>query len=150
MGVFGADVNPNAICVFPEHFGKNDALNAMVDAVASTDSVTDGEALRLAVYDREDVMSTGIGQGVAIPHVRIDEVIAPTVGVGISAKGIDFDTLDNEPVHIVVLFAMPSGSQKDYLGLLAKVMMALKVPGFTDKLLACSTPADVAAVLNAG
>ena len=149
MGIFGAQIDPVAIRIFPEGFGKHDAIDAIVDAVNGTGVVSDVEALRQAVYDREAVMSTGIGQGIAIPHARIDEVASPTIGVGVSASGIDFDTLDNEPVHIVVLFAMPSGSQKDYLGLLAKVMMALKVPGTRDTLLSCATADEAAVVLNA-
>lgn len=150
VGVFGANVDPKAVCIFPEGFSKNEALDSMVDAINTTGAVTDVEALRKAVYDREAVMSTGIGQGVAIPHVRIDEVEEPAIGVGISAKGVDFDTLDNEPVHIIVLFAMPSGSQKDYLGLLAKVMMGLKLPGFQEKLLSCKSPDEAVAMLNEG
>jgi len=150
MGAFGADIPKEAVRVFGPEVDKHDVLDAMVRSIADTGVVKDVEALRRAVYDREAVMSTGIGQGIAIPHVRIDAVTAPAVGVGVSNSGIDFDTLDNEPVHILVLFAMPSGSQKEYLGLLAKVMTALKQPGFRDKLLACSDTDELVAVLNEG
>lgn len=148
MGVFGSQIDERAVRVFPAGVSKHDAIEAMVDAIVGTGSVRDTEAFRRAVYDRESIMSTGIGQGVAIPHVRIPEVAIPTIGVGVSNKGIDFDTLDNEPVHVIVLFAMPSGSQKDYLGLLAKVMLALKTPGFRETLLNCASPQEVTAVLN--
>lgn len=148
MSVFGSQIDERAVRVFPAGVSKHDALEAMVEAIVGTGAVRDTEAFRRAVYDRESIMSTGIGQGVAIPHVRIPEVTAPTIGVGVSREGIDFDTLDNEPVHIIVLFAMPSGSQKEYLGLLAKVMLALKTPGFHENMMACDDAQALLHVLN--
>ena len=93
-------------------------------------------------------LSDGIGEGVAIPHVRIDEISVPTVAVGVSKGGIDFESLDSEPVNIVVLFAMPSGSDKEYLGFLAQVMMTLRTGDFCDKMTACDSPAELVQVLN--
>lgn len=147
MNAFGKEIPPEAICIFEEEMSKYDALEAMIDCVMRTGQITDREALRRALFERESIRSTGF-RSVAIPHVRIDEILEPTVGVGISRRGIDFDSLDNEPVNLIVLFAMPSGSDKEYLGLLAQVMMSLRTPGFNDKLLACRTPEQVLAVLN--
>ena len=148
MSVFGIQVAAQTVRVYKKGISKRDALNVLIDAVAATDAVSDVEAFRRSVHDREAVMSTGIGSGVAIPHVRIDEVSRPTVAVGVSHEGIDFDTLDHEPVYVVVLFAMPSGSQREYLGLLAQVMQSLKAPGFRDRLVECRTPEEIAHVLD--
>jgi mannitol/fructose-specific phosphotransferase system IIA component (Ntr-type) len=93
-------------------------------------------------------MSTGVGSGIAIPHVCIGEVQRPVLGVGISPSGIDFAALDGEPVYIIVLFAMPAGSQKEYLSLLAQVMRALKDSAFREQLIACQTREEAASVLN--
>ena len=147
MSVFGIQVGAGTVSVYKAGVSKRDALNVLINIVAETDAVTDVEAFRRSVHDREAVMSTGIGSGVAIPHVRIDEISRPTVAVGVSHEGIDFDTLDHEPVHVVVLFAMPSGSQREYLGLLAQVMLSLKTPGFRDKLVGCQTPEEIVDVL---
>lgn len=148
MSLFGLTIEAQAVCIFGPGVSKHEALDRLVDAIASTGSVEDPEAFRRAVREREAVMSTGIGSGVAIPHVRIDAIRKASVGVGISQEGIDFNTLDNKPVHIVVLFAMPSGSQKEYLGLLAQVMTTMKAPGFREELGACTTPDDVVRLLN--
>lgn len=148
MGAFGIKIDKDAICVFGDGVTKDEALEHMVDAILSTHVVEDREVFRKAVYERESVMSTGIGSGVAIPHVRIPEVKRPTIGLGVSRQGVPFETLDDAPVHVIVLFAMPSGSQREYLGLLAQVMLTLKVPGFRDRLLACNTPEEVQAVLD--
>lgn len=147
MNAFGTDISADAICIFSEGTSKYEALDQMIDAIMETNTVTDREAFRRALLEREAIRSTGF-RGVAIPHVRIDEILEPTVGVGVSKSGIDFEALDSEPVTIVVLFAMPSGSDKEYLGFLAQVMMALRTPGFCDRLIECTNPEDVLVVLE--
>jgi mannitol/fructose-specific phosphotransferase system IIA component (Ntr-type) len=146
MNAFGRDILPNTICIFKESTTKFDALEEMIDALMTTGAVRSREALRTALFEREAIRSTGF-RSVAIPHVRIDEISEPTVAIGVSKAGIDFEALDSEPVNIVVLFAMPSGSDKEYLGLLAQVMMTLRTPGFCEKLIECDEPGDVIAVL---
>lgn len=149
MNAFGKKIPEAAICIFPNGASKRDALEMMIEAVERTGTVKDREAFRRALFERESIRSTGF-KGIAIPHVRIDEISEPTVGVGVSSSGIDFESLDGEPVNIVVLFAMPSGSDKEYLGFLAQVMMALRTGGFTQKLIACKTPRQVLDVIEKG
>src|SRR5690606_5090838 len=122
-----------AICLFEPGLSKHEALDRMIEAVMKTGHVKNRQAFQTALYEREAIRSTGF-KGITIPHVRIDEITSPTVGVGISKGGIDFESLDNEPVHIVVMFAMPSGSDKIYLGVLAQIMMALRSGGFSERL----------------
>ncbi|MDZ4857967.1 MAG: PTS sugar transporter subunit IIA [Candidatus Hydrogenedentes bacterium] len=148
MKHFGLHIEKAAVRIFSPGIAKHDALEQLIDAIGSTGVVSDRVAFARALHDRENVMSTGIGSGVAIPHVRIDAVTEPTVGVGISHDGIDFSTLDNKPVHIVILFAMPTGSQKQYLGLLAQVMTAMKEPGFRNALGGSGSAEDVVKLLN--
>lgn len=147
MNAFGKEIPKEAVCIFNGEVSKHDALDRIIDSICSLGVVDDADAFREALYARESIRSTGF-KGVAIPHVRIDEINAPTVGVGISKEGIHFDSLDNDPVNIIVLFAMPSGSDKEYLSYLAQVMMALRSGGFCDKLLECETPEEVVAVLS--
>lgn len=146
MNAFGKEIPNDAVCIFPDGTTKSGALNAMIDAICNLGVVGNRESFEKALYERESIRSTGF-KGIAIPHVRIDEISEPTVGVGISKSGIDFDSLDNDTVNIVVLFAMPSGSDKEYLSYLAKAMMALRSEGFCDKLLQCTTNEEVVAVL---
>ncbi len=149
MSAFGKRIPKEAICILPPGLNKRSALEQMLAAIAATGVVKDRDAFLRALFEREAIRSTGF-KGIAIPHVRIDEITEPTVGVGVSATGIEFDALDGNPVNIVVLFAMPSGSDKEYLGLLAQVMLSLRTAGFTQKLLACKTPDDVVKVLETG
>jgi len=149
MGAFGKNIPKDVIRIFPDGLSKKAVLEGMMEAVAGTGVVKDRQAFLRALFEREAIRSTGF-KGIAIPHVRIDEITEPTVGVGISRKGIDFDALDGAPVHIVVLFAMPSGSDKEYLGYLAQVMLSLRTTGFTQKLLACNTPDEVMRAIEQG
>ena len=148
MSAFGISVSEGSTCIFKDPISKREALDRLVDAVSSTGAVKNVEAFRRAVHERESIMSTGIGQGIAIPHVRAEAITTPTVGVAVAPRGIDYDTLDNEPVYVIVMFAMPAGAQKEYLGLLAQVMQALKDKNLKDRLLACNTAAEVLVVLD--
>ncbi|MBM3290006.1 MAG: PTS sugar transporter subunit IIA [Candidatus Hydrogenedentes bacterium] len=149
MHRFGLPIDKAGVRIFPNGMSKHEALDQLIAAIHSLGVVANLDAFAQAVRERETVMSTGIGAGVAIPHVRLDAVAKPTVGIGISHDGIEFNTLDNKPVHIVVFFAMPTGSQKEYLGLLAQVMTAMKETGFREELGACQTPDEVVRLLNA-
>jgi mannitol/fructose-specific phosphotransferase system IIA component (Ntr-type) len=148
MSAFGIDINPDLICVIKGQPSKYDALEKLISVVAESPAITDREAFRRAVVDRESVMSTGIGGGIAIPHVRIPEVKFAVVGVAVAPEGLDFASLDNSPVHILVLFATPAGADKEYLSLLARVMLALKNQDLFDRLRGCHTPEEVFEVLK--
>ena len=148
MHRFGLPIDKAGVRIFPNGLSKHEALDQLIDAIHSLGVIANPGTFAHAVRERETVMSTGIGCGVAIPHVRIDCVSKPAVGVGISHEGIEFNTLDDKPVHIIVLFAMPTGSQKEYLGLLARVMTAMKETGFREELGACETPDEVTKLLN--
>jgi len=147
MSAFAKNISEEAICLFEPGLSKHEALERMIESVMRTGHVNNREAFKAALFEREAIRSTGF-KGVAIPHVRIDEISEPTVGVGVSKGGIDFESLDNDPVHIVVLFAMPSGSDKVYLGVLAQVMMALRTEGFSERLVACETPGEVKEIIS--
>ncbi len=136
------------IRMIPGGTSKHDALTMMIDAVSANPAVLDRDAFRRAVFEREAVMSTGIGNGVAVPHVRIAEVSVPTIGFGVAPDGIDFQALDNRPVYVVVLFATPLGAEKAYLSLMAKTMLILRNRNLFASLISCETPQQVHAVLN--
>ena len=148
MSRFGIEIREAQICVIAGSPSKHEALEVLISAVGQHSAITDCEAFSKAIFERESVMSTGIGDGIAIPHVRIPEVTRAILGVAVAPEGIEFDTLDNKPVHVMVLFATPEGSDKEYLGLLAQVMLALRNTELFDDLLACEAPEEVYALLG--
>lgn len=147
MHVFGIDLDESQIRILRPGITKPEALDALIDAVAQNPVITDREAFRKAVFEREAVMSTGIGGGVALPHVRIPSISRATIGIGIAQTGIDYGTLDDKPVYVLILFATPEGAEKVYLGLLAQVMKALRNDAFFERLKACTSPEEVLGVL---
>ena len=127
---------------------KDEALVQMVDAAATTDAVTDRDELLLAVRAREKILSTGIGLGIAIPHARISSVERFVVALGRHAKGLDFESIDQKPVHIVVLIAGPKDTQKPYLELLAQLSKRLKLADVRTKIAEGADPAEVVDLLT--
>lgn len=128
---------------------KDGVLEEMVALVSTSDAVTDRAALLAAVRERERVLSTGIGLGIAIPHAKIPGVTRFVVAVGRTTTGIEFDAIDGKLVHIVVLIAGPQDAQDRYLRLLARLSGRLRQEDVRKKILAAKTPADIVAILAA-
>ena len=128
---------------------KDAALEEMVGMVCTSDAVTDRAALLSAVRERERVLSTGIGLGIAIPHAKIPGVSRFVVAVGRQPSGIDFDAIDGRPVTLVVLIAGPQDAQDRYLRLLARLSGRLKQDDVRKKILAAKTPDEIVGILSA-
>lgn len=140
-------IEPSQVCIIPAGTTKQDALDMIIQVLKNSPAITDHESLRRAVFEREAIQSTGLGNGVAVPHVRIEEVKSLTIALGIAPDGIDFAALDNNPVQVIVLFATPKDAKKSYLSLLAKVMVALRNRNTFAALASCHTIEEVKALL---
>lgn len=127
---------------------KADALEQLVDVLSRTVGY-DRETMLQAVLHREKLMSTGIGHSLAVPHVRLDRLSEPAVAVGVFPGGITgYESMDKEPVRIVLLIAAPKGQHETYIRLLAVAVDVLKHPEMRQAVLAAQTSADVAALLK--
>lgn len=122
---------------------KKSALQEMVDLVVSSNLVDDPKALFDAVLAREKIMSTGIGIGIAVPHVKIPSVKGFVMAMGKIKEGLDFDSLDGKPVRLLVMIAAPEGEQDNYLRLLARIVAIFKNQNFLDKVLDASSPSEI-------
>jgi len=127
---------------------KDGALMEIVETLASAREVSDRERLLDAVLEREKIVSTGIGLGVAVPHAKIPEVSEFVVAYGRSKEGIDFGSIDDRPVHHVVLIVGPPDRQQRYLQFLATVTLKLKQPDLRAALEAAPDAAGLFAVLS--
>lgn len=105
---------------------KQAALTRLVRVLARTEEVSKEKELAKAIHDRERILSTGIGSGIAIPHAKIGSVSRFVAAVGISKAGIPFDSLDFKPAHIVVMIAGPEQQNETYLRILARFTSVLK------------------------
>ncbi len=117
---------------------KDEVLRELVHKAAESPAVHDEQELIAAIFEREQILSTGIGLGIAVPHAKIETVEDFVITIGVSPEGVDFDALDQTPAHIVVLIAAPVGRQRDYLGLLAQVTVTLKDPDIRGRVIAAA------------
>jgi fructose-specific phosphotransferase system IIA component len=119
---------------------KEDALRELVDVLATSPDVTDRDELLHAIFEREKVISTGVGIEVALPHVKIPSVKNFVIAVGRSHKGIDFESLDEKPVYIVVMIGANDKQAGDFLKVLAKLVLKLKNRGFRKQVMFGKSP----------
>ena len=135
--------------VMLEETEKEKVLARLVHVLADSHVIHDETGLLDAIRGRELIMSTGIGFGIAVPHAKITSVDDVTLAVGVSQQGIQFGSLDDKPVHIVVMIAAGAEQQDLYIRTLARVMLVLKNPKVREKLIAAKTPAEVLKVFAA-
>ncbi len=126
---------------------KAEVLNALLDCLADTECVTDPEELRREMLNRERIMSTGMGHGLGVPHVRIPSVKNLVMAVAVNDRGIaDYDTLDDRPVRVVCMMAARDDQHTQYLRALAAVNAVMRDPAQNAALLAAATPEAVRAL----
>ncbi len=113
----------------PEHVlldcGAN-SKRALITEIANVLTSIDPDRVMEVVMAREHLGSTGIGHGVAIPHGRMPDLQSPIIAIGRHIQGVDFDSIDGEPVHIVVLLLVPDSDDRQHLELLAQLARTLQ------------------------
>ncbi len=123
---------------------NKDALVALAENLASAPQIKNKQDLVAEILRREDLMSTAIGRGIAIPHVRLSSVTDLVVSVGVSKCDIkDFQSLDDVPVRLLFMIAAAYNQHAYYLQTLSFFSARLKAAELRDSLLACSTPQEV-------
>jgi mannitol/fructose-specific phosphotransferase system IIA component (Ntr-type) len=122
---------------------KDEVLVELCGLASSAPEVTDPHAFLQAIRARETVMSTGIGMGIAIPHAKIPSVTDFVMAAGRSRRGIDFDSLDGLPVHIVILIGSSDTQASDFLKLMARIGGLFNRSGVKERFLDAKTPEDM-------
>ena len=145
-----AILSPDRI-IFFDYPAKRDALLALARNLSTAPQVKNSQELALEILKREDLMSTAIGRGIAIPHVRLPSITDLVVSVGISRLDIvDFNPLDDEPVRLIVMIAAAYNQHANYLQTLSFFSALLKNQTLRDSLLHTQTAAEAYRLLTAG
>ena len=131
-----------------ESTDKTTALEQLIDVLARRREVTSKETLRRSIKDREKILSTGIGFGIAVPHAKIHQVKKFCVVVGLSEEGIAFDSLDGKPVHIIFMIAAPADLHEEYLRILAQITHRLKDEETRKRIIASKDVKSAIAIFN--
>ena len=105
---------------------KREALKELAGLLNGDPNIADAGMFLDAIYKREELGSTGVGLGVAIPHVKIPEVRDYVIAVGRKVEGIEFDSLDGQPVRLIFMIGASEHQTRDFVKMLARVMRLLK------------------------
>ena len=127
---------------------KNEALDQIVDLMVKSEKINDKEAYRKQVYAREEESTTGIGEGIAIPHGKCDAVTKPGLAAMVVKDGVDFDSLDGEPVTLIFLIAAPNTEDNIHLDVLSKLSVLLMNEEFTESLRNAKTVEEFMNIIN--
>ena len=127
---------------------RDEALTEMVDMLRAADIIQNPTAVLNLLRAREKQMTTGLGAGIAIPHVITQEVTEPVIFIGRSPKGIDFFAVDQKPVHLIFVILAPETHRSRYLEILSSLAGILKNKKVVTNLLKAKTPSEVLSMLK--
>jgi mannitol/fructose-specific phosphotransferase system IIA component (Ntr-type) len=119
---------------------KDELLRELVSIVAITDGISDEDAVLQAVRERESILSTGIGHGVAIPHGKSPSVPELRMAAGRAAAPVDFDALDGQPVALFFLLVGPESAAGPHIKALSRISRIVRRDDVRDRLIAANTP----------
>ncbi len=105
---------------------KIDCLRGLVQCLSESEELGNEDSIFDAIMEREQLLSTGFGLGLAIPHAKLNIIDDFIVGLAIHREGVPFDSLDDQPVHILVMILGPDQKQDEYLKVLSRVTAFLK------------------------
>ena len=127
---------------------KNDVIDQMVELLDFAGKLNNKEKYKEEILRRENLSSTGIGEGIAIPHGKTFAVKEPSLALGIVKNGVDYNSIDGEPVHIVFMIAAGEDANADHLETLSKLSVLLMNPEFKNSLLSLKTPSEVLELID--
>ena len=142
-------LNKNVMLFDLQATDKEGVINEMVRSLIDNGVVTDFDTFKAGIMNREAQTSTGLGDGIAMPHNKNEAVKEATVLFAKSNKGVDYASLDGQPTDLFFMIAAPEGANDTHLAALAELSKYLMKPGFADKLRQASTPGQVIAAFDA-
>jgi len=119
-------LSPSSISIDLTATTKKGVLDELVGLLAKEGKIKDGKATVEVLLEREKLGSTGIGQGIAIPHAKTDQAQDVVAAFGLSRRGVSFDALDGEPVHLIIVLVAPPDAAALHLKALARISRLLK------------------------
>ncbi len=127
---------------------KTEALDQVVELMVKSGKINDQEAYRRQVYAREEESTTGIGEGIAIPHGKCDAVTRPGLAAMVVKNGVDFDSLDGEPVTLIFLIAAPDTKDNVHLDVLSKLSVLMMDEEFSESLRNAGSVEEFLAIID--
>lgn len=133
----------STILVNREFSGKEELLNQMVDSLKDLVSETQLEEIRTAVFEREKIMSTGVGKNLAIPHGKVSSIDEHLASFALLKDPIDFESIDGNPVNMAFLLIGPEKKNSAHIKLLSRISRLMNNSSFRESLSACKTEKEI-------
>jgi len=127
---------------------KDEAIKELVDLASKSKLIKDAGQLLKDIVEREKLVTTGVGYGVAFPHAKSRAIRGIIIAFGRSKKGIDFDSMDKKPVHIFFLIAAPEDAIGAHLNVMARLSYLMKSEKNRERLLKIKSPKELLEVLD--
>ncbi len=141
-------LSPDTVWVDLKADTKKGIIQEMIDRLVAAGRIEDRDAVLQAVLEREDKMSTGMQNGVAIPHGKTDAVKELVTAVGLQKAGVNFDSMDGSPCTIFIMTLSPAKRAGPHIQFLAEVSRLISQPAEREKLLAAKTHAEIYEILT--
>ena len=145
--ILGQVFSPEAINSNLQSDSKDEVFEELVEKLVEVYPSLDRAKVLDASIEREQKMSTGIFPGIAVPHARTDMVDKVCGVIGVSSKGIDYDSLDKKPVHLFFMLLSPVDDCEYHLRVITQLTQLLKTPGFCEEMLAQKTESGIYTVV---
>ncbi|MFH1567351.1 MAG: PTS sugar transporter subunit IIA [Gemmatimonadota bacterium] len=136
-------LSPKAAIVGLKSETKDGIIEELVDSLEVGEVITDRDKVLQAVLEREKIMSTGIGDGIAIPHGKSDAVVRLAAALGTHKRGVDFEALDGEPAYVFFLLVSPANVSGPHIKALARISRLLKNDDFKKRLIEATSSEEV-------
>jgi fructose-specific phosphotransferase system IIA component len=127
---------------------KQDALNELLDIICQSPLITDRKIFSIEIFKREELMSTGIGYEIAIPHARHSSVQDFVMAIGRKREGLEYESIDDKPVKLIFMIGASDKQDKDYIKLLSRLVLRLKNPNFLEKVLKAKDPSEIYQIIK--
>lgn len=127
---------------------KEDIIKELVELAAKSSMVRDKEELMAAVLEREKLVTTGVGYGVAFPHAKTRAIKGITIAFGRSEVGVEFEAMDKKPVHLFFLIAAPEDAIGAHLNVMARLSYVMKSEKNRERLMRAKTAGEVMLILD--
>jgi len=127
---------------------KSEVIEELVNLVSSSNMVKDRDELLADIKERENLVTTGVGYGVAFPHAKTKAVKGIVIAFGRSSTGIDFEAMDHKPVLLFFLIAAPEDAIGAHLNVMARLSYLMKSEQNREKLMRATSPGDVLALMD--
>ncbi|WP_340102585.1 PTS sugar transporter subunit IIA [Rhodohalobacter sp. 8-1] len=122
---------------------KKELINSVVDLLEPKVNKEQLEKIRQSVFDREEIMSTGVGKQLAIPHGKCDSISETLASFAVLDESVEFDSIDNLPVKMVFLLVGPEDRSNQHIKLLSRISRLMNSSTFRNKLLECENPDEI-------